>query len=304
MSEALQPADTALNRLCIVTAAMFLTTTEHQRLIDGGNHDKALFYQAKREASLRAMQAWAQQARVEVYCVVNGGSDADLERLIAFGVHLDDRRDDLTGKPALQRQAAFRLADERFLPSRVPVESRLFLWTEPDKFHLTSAELRRIAARAAQHDLTIVNRSLSLFASYNREQAKLEQDSNRLLNERLDAVVSAPDWVSATASPQRGNWLDFMHGPRVFRGCSVQLPIELSLNPGDNVEMYGILNKPVFTARRFGLGLATVEMNAGYPERLRKVDDGIAPQYRERQNAAIVANIMDWLEDAPAIENR
>jgi hypothetical protein len=275
--------------LCIVTAALFLTPEQQQELVRDGNHEKLEFYRVKKQASLRAMRTWVGDAGTEVYCSINGAADADIEELQRIGVHVDDRRRDLAGKPGLQRQAAFRFARQSFTPLGVECGARLFLWTEPDKYHLSPAVLQDIVRVAVCYDLTIVNRSAALLASYNGQQADLERGSNRVLSACLQTEAERVGCVMPTTA------LDHLHGPRVFRGAAVDLPSELALDGGDFLEMYGVINKPTWPALRNGLSIGAVEIDGRYPEDLRHLDDGIDPGYRQRQNRGIVSNVVDWL---------
>ena len=278
-----------LNRLCIVTAALFLTPDEQKVLGRNGNREKLDFYQIKKQASFRAMRSWVGDAGIEVYCTINGASDADIHELQRLGVHVEDRRHDLAGKPGQQRQAAFRFARQAFAPFETHPDARLFLWTEPDKYYLSPALLQKIAKVAPGYDLTIVNRSAALLASYNQQQAALERDSNRVLTDCLKAEAGRLGVGMPTMA------LDHLHGPRVFRGTAVGLPIDLALAHGDFMEMYGVINKPSWPALAGGLHIGAVEVDTRYPEALRSLDDGIDPGYRQSQNRGIVANVVDWL---------
>ena len=286
-------SEAAPSTLSIVTAAMFPTAAEAQRLLNQGEHEKLLLRQAKRRAALTAMAIWARQPSVEVYCVVNGGEDRDLRYLTDIGVHLRDRRNDLAGKPAQQRQAAFALAAQQFQPPGIPRDSRLFLWTEPDKHYLSPDLLMRIATAGATADLTVVNRSQTLLTSLDTRQAEWETDSNHILNRHLQK----PTFQVRKRLPD--TQFDLLHGPRVFRGSAVEIPIVLQLDPTDLMEMYGVLNKPVFTAAAAGLTLHRVEIDAEYPPELVEIESVIDPSYRKRQNAGIVANIERWLDAGP-----
>jgi hypothetical protein len=274
--------------LCIVTAALFLTQDEQEELARDGNREKLEFYRVKKQASFRAMRAWVGDAGIEVYCSINGAADADIGELQRIGVHVDDRRRDLAGKPGLQRQAAFRFARQAFSPPGLECGARLFLWTEPDKYHLSPTVLQDIARVAVGYDLTIVNRSAALLASYNGQQAELERGSNQVLSTCLQAEAERRGVVMPAMA------LDHLHGPRVFRGAAVDLPIELALDAGDFLEMYGVINKPTWPALRNGLTIGAVEIDVCYPEGLRGLDDGIDPGYRQRQNRGIVSNVLDW----------